>query len=281
MKKLFVPIAGLDGIEPAVVAACHVARRFGGVIEGACVLPDLAEQVGLVDGSSWPLGERVSWADRLHAEEAAQHDAFASAAARWGCSEIGQPGLGLHYRWHDGALTGDHAMSEYARLFSLSVVERTAVGRPSLSFSRFEALLFESGRPVLISPPTLPAAIGENILIAWNRSTETTRAVTFAMPLLLQAHQVLVVEVEGQNVPGPTAAELAATLACEGVRAQGRTIAAGDLSSGEAFLSCAKAGDFDLIVKGAYTQSRLRQMFFGGATPYLLNQASLPVFMAH
>ena len=37
----------------------------------------------------------------------------------------------------------------------------------------------------------------------------------------------------------------------------------------------------DLIIKGAYTQSRLRQMIFGGATRHILANATLPVFMAH
>jgi nucleotide-binding universal stress UspA family protein len=37
----------------------------------------------------------------------------------------------------------------------------------------------------------------------------------------------------------------------------------------------------DLLIKGAYTQSRLRQMIFGGATSHVLAHARLPVFMAH
>jgi nucleotide-binding universal stress UspA family protein len=36
-----------------------------------------------------------------------------------------------------------------------------------------------------------------------------------------------------------------------------------------------------LLVKGAYTQSRLRQMIFGGATRHILAHATLPVLMAN
>jgi nucleotide-binding universal stress UspA family protein len=50
-------------------------------------------------------------------------------------------------------------------------------------------------------------------------------------------------------------------------------------NSGEAILRGAEALGADLIIKGAYTQSRLRQMFFGGATSHLLNYATVPVFM--
>ena len=37
----------------------------------------------------------------------------------------------------------------------------------------------------------------------------------------------------------------------------------------------------DLLVKGAYTHSRLRQMFFGGATSHILAEAEIPVLMAN
>jgi nucleotide-binding universal stress UspA family protein len=50
---------------------------------------------------------------------------------------------------------------------------------------------------------------------------------------------------------------------------------------GEATLDYAKKEGCDLLVKGAYTQSRLRQMMFGGATRHILANAGLPVLMAH
>jgi nucleotide-binding universal stress UspA family protein len=37
----------------------------------------------------------------------------------------------------------------------------------------------------------------------------------------------------------------------------------------------------DLLVKGAYTQSRLRQMIFGGATRHIIMEAEIPVILAH
>jgi nucleotide-binding universal stress UspA family protein len=51
--------------------------------------------------------------------------------------------------------------------------------------------------------------------------------------------------------------------------------------TGEAVLAHAKALGCDLLIKGAYTQSRLRQMIFGGTTRYILSNADLPVLMAH
>ena len=52
-------------------------------------------------------------------------------------------------------------------------------------------------------------------------------------------------------------------------------------STGQAILAEAQRDGVDLVIKGAYTHSRLRQMIFGGATTHLINETTLPVFMAH
>ena len=144
-----------------------------------------------------------------------------------------------------------------------------------------EAGLFESGRPVLIAPPQPPQRMGENILIAWNCSTEQARTTAFAMPLLQKARRVTVLTVEGSTVPGPTGEQLARNLERNGVRAEPITLALEGRNAGETILAKAASLDCDLLIKGAYTQSRLRQMIFGGATRHILGNASLPVLMAH
>ena len=59
------------------------------------------------------------------------------------------------------------------------------------------------------------------------------------------------------------------------------TVDPGSRAAGEVILERAAALGCDLLVKCAYTQSRLRQMIFGGATRHILGHATLPVFMAH
>jgi nucleotide-binding universal stress UspA family protein len=58
-------------------------------------------------------------------------------------------------------------------------------------------------------------------------------------------------------------------------------MAAGKISAGQVILAKAEELGCDLIIKGAYTQSRLRQMIFGGTTRHVLAHAKLPVLMAH
>ena len=119
-------------------------------------------------------------------------------------------------------------------------------------------------------------------MIHWNCSTEQARATAAAMPLLLAAQQVTVLTVSGgQAVPGPSAEQLLKHLQYNGITAKPMTVGLEGRNTGEAILRAAKAAGSDLLVKGAFTQSRLRQMIFGGATSHILAHADLPVLMAH
>ena len=93
--------------------------------------------------------------------------------------------------------------------------------------------------------------------------------------------RVLVLTVEGGTVPGPSGEEVAGHLARHGITVSARTVEPAGRTTGEAILAEAAAFDADLILKGAYTHSRLREMIFGGATRHILNAAELPVLMAH
>jgi nucleotide-binding universal stress UspA family protein len=101
------------------------------------------------------------------------------------------------------------------------------------------------------------------------------------MPLLRGADKVTVLTVEGGMTPGPTGDEVALHLVRNGVPATAVTVAPAGRTTGEAILDHAQLWDCDLVVKGAYAQSRLRQMIFGGATRHILAYATLPVLMAH
>ena len=102
-----------------------------------------------------------------------------------------------------------------------------------------------------------------------------------ACPLLKQAKKVLVLTVEGSTVDGPPGSEAIRWLATHGIQAEERTVAAHGQNPGAVILAEAASYGADLLVKGAYTQSRLRQMIFGGATQHILSATEIPVFMEH
>jgi nucleotide-binding universal stress UspA family protein len=102
-----------------------------------------------------------------------------------------------------------------------------------------------------------------------------------AMPFLRLAERITICTVEGATVAGPSGEQMARSLKMNGIAAEPITLKPGKRNAGETLLAKADELGCDLIVKGAYTQSRLRQMIFGGTTRHILANAKLPVLMAH
>jgi nucleotide-binding universal stress UspA family protein len=285
MKTILLPLDESEGVRAMLESAWLAAQRFGSTIEAlyirralpgvvvadiggyAAAAPDLVESFEAEDRER---GQRVrgTFEDFLRAKGL---EPGAEPAVE------GRPGAG----WAADLPPGDAAVGMYARLFDLTVVGRPVAGANAPATSTLETVLFDSGRPILIAPPDPPVSLGRNAVVSWNGSTETARAVAFALPFLDAAERVVVLAVEGVMVPGPTAAEAARHLQRNGINAEAREVPAGGRGGGEAILAEAAALGADLLVKGAYTHSRLRQMIFGGATSHILAEAKLPVLMAH
>ena len=123
--------------------------------------------------------------------------------------------------------------------------------------------------------------LGDIIAIHWNGSTEAARTIALGMPFLNNASRVVVLTNTDGMVPGPSGEDVTRHLRRHGLPAEYRGIASGSTASGEALLTeCTEMGA-DLLIKGAYTHNRLRQLVFGGATRHILSHAELPVLMAH
>ena len=278
MKTILVPTEQHELMASALQTALLLAKKFDSYIEGFALFPAMVELYAL--DAAVPLPIEVREHDAEMAKQArGQFETFMSqnGVAR------SQAATGtLSFDWLDGAPDGDAFVGSHGRVFDTIVLGRPGSGRRSRpSMATIEAALFEAGRPVLIAPPTPPQRLGDNILIAWNCSTEQARTTAFALPLLQKASRVVVLTVQGGTVPGPTGEQLARYLARNGVPSEPMSVNPEGRSTGEAILAQAAALKSDLVVKGAYTQSRLRQMMFGGATRHILGHATVPVMMAH
>ena len=85
----------------------------------------------------------------------------------------------------------------------------------------------------------------------------------------------------GTGVPGPSDEQLIRCLQRNEIVAEPLRVKLDGKNTGETVLATAKSLGCDLLIKGAYTQSRLRQMIFGGATQHILDNAALPVLLAN
>ena len=142
--------------------------------------------------------------------------------------------------------------------------------------------LFATGRPVLMASSSVPETLVGKVLVGWNRSIQAGRGVTSALPFLLRARSVEIVSIATGAKQGPSAQELADYLAWHGIEPEVKEIpaeehrAVGDILLGEVDTSGA-----DMLVMGAYSHSRLREMLWGGVTKYIVSHARIPVLMAH
>ncbi|MEL6872148.1 MAG: universal stress protein, partial [Pseudomonadota bacterium] len=117
--------------------------------------------------------------------------------------------------------------------------------------------------------------------LSWNGSTEGAETVTASLPILKAAERVTVLTVDGGTVAGPDGGALRDYLGVHDIDAKHVHETGRRSRPGEAILDFAKREGADLLIKSAYTHSRLRQMVFGGATATILAEATLPVFMAN
>ncbi|MDR3441178.1 universal stress protein [Telmatospirillum sp.] len=184
--------------------------------------------------------------------------------------------------WREEVGREEEVIAEAGRLTDLLVIARPSLERDIPSVMSLNAALLESGRPLMLAPPKLATSVGRNIAIFWNGSVEAARAVAAALPFLQKAQTVTILSAreEAEASPG----ELAAYLAWHGVTASEHAFAAGGSGGtqvAQTLLDEAVTRGADLIVMGAYTHSRLRQLILGGVTRQVLHGATLPVLLCH
>lgn len=184
-------------------------------------------------------------------------------------------------RWQEAE--GQYAAIAVSRAaaFDLVVAGSAAVGASLKDIA--EAALLQTGRPVLLAPLNPGRALNENPIIAWDQSPQCWRAVTAAVPFLKRAGSVQVVSVARNGANRERGQqEVLEYLACHGIAATGRVIEPQTRSVGESLLAEAGEQQSGLLVMGAYSHSRLREMLLGGVTRHILaNTAVTPVLMAH
>lgn len=193
---------------------------------------------------------------------------------------------GLDFQYHAARPEANTAEQLFSHCADLLVTTQPHPDRRQLSNAVVpKDILVTAGVPMLVLPTgwTGENGIGEQVVIAWNFSRESTRAVHDAMPILRAARRVfLFVFAKNYSDNNEDVQEIKShlehhgvTAALEGWRDTGQTD----------FINALFAGldreSADLIVCGAYGHSPLFEDIFGGATRDLLNNISMPVLMSH
>jgi nucleotide-binding universal stress UspA family protein len=269
MKTILVPTEDGHAMRSALETALILAQRCDSYIEGFAL--------------RWEIAEFTEADHREIARiEVQARTTFESFMREHGVPRSTTTADRPSFGWLDNAPEGDAFVGNYGRVFDVIVMSRSDRNSSRLHNQAINSGLFESGRPMLLAPPSPLSQIGTNVLIAWNRSTEQARATAFAMSLLQKADRVTVLTIiGGTEVSGPSAEQLTQYLRRNRIGAELKKAELDGRNTGETILATAQSLGCDLLIKGAYTQSRLRQMIFGGATQHVLDNAMIPVLLAN
>ncbi|HXH43649.1 MAG TPA: universal stress protein [Bradyrhizobium sp.] len=275
IKDVFLPLvaqprgSALLAIEKCVAVAADLGAR----ITALALEEDVFERPKMMppyDGDSVP--------DRAETSDMQQLlNAFTKACSR----------ANIRAQSRSGKVPADQVgaiLAEYARFSDLTLVPV----KPHDSWTEgiVEALLFESGRPLLLCPEHRADDVRpefENVVIAWDHSARAARAVGDALPILQAAASVRVLTVTEDNTDAVVRSGTALVdhLREHGVRASFETTRGSGNSIGKVLGSWANSHGIDAIVMGAYHHSRLNEIVWGGVTKTVIGQPPCWVMISH
>jgi nucleotide-binding universal stress UspA family protein len=163
------------------------------------------------------------------------------------------------------------------------------VGRDRKSYDPYRstdpgALVLRTGRPVLVVPPSTRSLVANRVVVAWKDTREARRAVQDALPFLLGAKEVLIVEVTETGSVEDSMLRLKDVgkyLSRHGVTALAEWVRPIEGTASGALLRVVEEQSVDLIVSGAYGHTRLGEWIFGGMTQDLLTQSPVCCLLSH
>lgn len=277
IKRVLLPVGGGESFEALLDTAFHLGEKFSAQVMGLFVRPsDLIIPYFDITGMEEPF-------TFIEAAQRSRRDAVAKAESTFKTVSERFPHVESVFR----SVTGDIEASfiQHARLADISVITPPDPLEDGFWGSRYwidvqNAMLFRSGRPVLVVPPHAVKLSFETVMIAWKDSLEAARAIAAAQPFMALAREVHLVTIkEGDNaVASLQEVEDYLTLHYDEVRSEvisGESHQVGKLLLAQAY------GRGALLIMGAYSHWRWRERLLGGATDYVLHEASIPVLMMH
>jgi nucleotide-binding universal stress UspA family protein len=287
-RRLLLPLTGTAAGEAALATALIAARIWNAHLHCLHVRVDARDVAPLAgEGLSGAMIEEMMAATERESGERAGRvralfERFASTAGGVALAESAEAALK-----HDGptlsfaSIAGreEDVVAQQSRLYDIAVVPHPEADEDVSSSDALHAVLFDSGRPVLIAPRIAPEAIGNRICIAWNGTAESAAAVAAALPWLHRAQAIRILYADEYQRRGPTAEGIQAYLRWHEIQAETALFKPQTREVGAGLLGAARDFGADLLVMGAYSHSRLRQLILGGVTRHVLENADTPVQM--
>ena len=275
IKRLLIHLDHSQGCGNRLQAAFDLARRFDAKLIGVFVVPDyIVPSYVEAQISVDVLTDVTEKAVARAREKLAEYRDMASEA-----------GVDMDANVVEGQLVS--ILREHSKYADVLILGQDHPDDPdNTSYGLADTLLFEGACACLVVPHSgKVSSPGDRILVAWNASRESARALREALSLLQQAKEVVVLTSEPGNVEDdrghPHTDELMRYLEAHGVSAVASGLGSADVSATDAITAQAAEMNADLIVMGGYGHARLREFILGGVTHDMLKQTPVPLLLAH
>ena len=292
IRTMLVPLAGSENMKPIMELGLTLGRDLVAHVDVLHIQSDPKDTIPLLgEGMSVSMIEDMIQIAETEGRERASdgRQVFDQLVSGLSMEVSDDPAsTGASASWSQEIGRNDEITARRGRLSDLIVVARPTASSDVLATLTLNAALFDTNCLVLVTPPAggdtspKPLPAGGHVAISWNGSAQVARAVGSAMGLIAKADKVTVLTAASDKTSVARAPELAAYLEWHGIVPETRTFTSeGGLYIGAALLAECESADVNLMVMGAYTHSRVRQLILGGMTRHVLENAVLPLFMAH
>ena len=287
-RRLLLPMTGTAAGEAALATALMVARIWGAHVHCLHVRVDARDVAPLAgEGLSGAMIEEMMAATERESGDRAGRvrslfDRFAATAGDITIANSADTALksgGPTLSFESVAGREEDVVAQQSRLYDMAVVPHPESGDDVSSSDALHAVLFDSGRPVLIAPRVAPTTIGTRICCAWNGTAESAAAMAAALPWLHRADTRRILYADEYQRRGPKVEGILAYLHWHEVQAEAMQFKPVTKDVGAGLLGAVRDFEADLLCMGAYSHSRLRQLILGGVTRHVLENADVPVLM--
>ncbi|RYJ03169.1 MAG: universal stress protein [Acetobacteraceae bacterium] len=287
-RRLLLPLTGTAAGEAALATALMVARIWNAHVHCLHVRVDARDVAPLAgEGLSGAMIEEMMAATERESGDRAGRvralfDRFAGDSGGVTIANSAETALktdGPTLSFESIAGREEDVVAQQSRLYDMAVVPHPEADEDVSSSDALHAVLFDSGRPVLIAPRQAPATIGTRVCCAWNGSAESAAAIEQALPWLHRATAVRLLHADEYQRRGPKVEGIRAYLRWHEIEAEPALFKPLTKDVGAGLLGAARDFQADLLCMGAYSHSRLRQLILGGVTRHVLENSDMPVLM--
>lgn len=287
-RRLLLPMTGTAAGEAALATALLVARIWNAHVHCLHVRVDARDVAPLAgEGLSGAMIEEMMAATERESGDRAGRvralfDRFAATAGDITIADSAETALksgGPTLSFESIAGREEDIVAQQSRLYDMAVVPHPEADEDVSSSDALHAVLFDSGRPVLIAPREAPKTLGTRVCCAWNGSAESAAAIDAALPWLHRADARRILYSDEYQRRGPKVEGILAYLHWHEISAEAMQFKPMTKDVGAGLLGAVRDFNADLLCMGAYSHSRLRQLILGGVTRHVLENSDVPVLM--